>query len=218
MQHPSPGKGEGGARTGEGLRLSLTSAGPLRSLRVGLGGEPMHKSPILLAILPAFALAACGQSGGSKAANAATAANGSTQTNTANTAAPAAAPAANGSNASAAAAGPARPVMMGGDPELDLCSSTAQVKAGRTAVVRDAPNAGAREIERLPAGTVLRICDFELMTGAPSDWAGVAYRRGGAEAPGCDLGGRAPADKVPVPAACPSGWVQFNEDVEQIGG
>jgi hypothetical protein len=178
----------------------------------------MRTPRLLLAILPALALAACGQGGGNKAGNSAGGANGSAPSNSANAAAPAAAPAANGSNASAAAgAGPTRPVMMGGDAELDLCSSTAQVKAGRTAVIREAPDAGAREIERLPAGTNLRICDAELMTGAPTDWAGVTYERPGAGGQGCNLG-RPSAERVPVPAGCRSGWVMFGEDVEQIGG
>lgn len=158
------------------------------------------------------ALAACG---GNKAAN----------NSAGNAAAPAASAAAPANTATAntattnatapAGTGAARAVMMGGDAELDLCGSTARVKEGRTAIVRDAPEASAREVERLPAGTIMRVCDAELMSGAATDWAGVTYGRPGV--PACELGRRS-ADRVPVPAACASGWVQFGEDVEQIGG
>jgi type IV secretory pathway TrbL component len=155
-------------------------------------------------------LAACG---GNKAGNTGSANGSANAASAANAAAPAkTAASANTAANTSAPAGAARAVMMGGDAELDLCGSTARVKTGRTAIVREAPNAGAREIERLPAGTVLHICDPELET---SDWAGVAYKLDSAA--GCDLG-RPSADEVPVPASCPSGWVQFGEDVEQIAG
>jgi hypothetical protein len=121
-------------------------------------------------------------------------------------------------NAAAAAdAGPVRQVMWGGDAELDLCPATAQVKAGRTAIVRAAPNDSARELARIPAGTNLRMCDVGDGVDTTGDWFGAVYQLPGDNDASCPQP-RSRAERASVPAGCRSGWVKLGDDVDQVAG
>jgi len=106
--------------------------------------------------------------------------------------------------ASAATAQRARPVLVGADPELDACPSTGEVRGlnprGQNYLsVRAAPNARAREVDRVRAGQILWICDL----GAGARWLGVVYRRG--SGPNCGLG--SVSRQRPYAGPCRSGWV-----------
>jgi hypothetical protein len=174
---------------------------------------------IIMSGAAVVALAACGsgKSASNSTANSSAAAANSAASNGAvsNASGPgsnAQAPA----NASAPATAIApRPVMMGGEPNEDACGGMAKVKAGRTATVRDAPNAAAREVERLPAGTTLHLCDDG--TGDAAGWAGVVYDRSGEVSEACGVSSPS-ASRVPVPAACRSGWIMLGDDVEPVAG
>ncbi|WP_211249683.1 hypothetical protein [Brevundimonas bacteroides] len=107
-----------------------------------------------------------------------------------------------------------RPVMIGGDADLDACSGLGQVKAGHTAVVRDAPLDEAQEVARLEPGTSVWICDE---TDVPEGWSGVVYA-GPGQANVCAAVATPSESRIPAPSDCAAGWVKTSQDVELTAG
>ncbi|WP_298124250.1 hypothetical protein [Brevundimonas sp.] len=117
------------------------------------------------------------------------------------------------STPAAAPAVAARPVLMGVDEPLDACGGYARVKAGRTLIVRSAPDAAAAEIDRMEGGTGFFMCDGD---DTKPDWLGVAYET--EERGDCSAVSSPAAPRTPVPATCASGWVMMSNDVEMVAG
>lgn len=106
----------------------------------------------------------------------------------------------------AAKAPPARPVMVGGEPELDACPSIGEIvplrKGGDGFVaVRAAPSAKARMLGKLTAGRALILCEDS----ADGQWVGVVY----ADPEGSQVCGLSSpiAQATPYKGPCRSGWV-----------
>ena len=155
------------------------------------------------------ALVACGSGG--TAANSASNAVAPASSGGANATVPANTAAAQ-SNGMATAS--ARPVMTDGQAGEDACVGVSRVRAGATAVLRDGPAEGAREIERLAAGRMVRVCDDESVSG----WAGVVpYSQSGELPAACEMLSTPSAAPVAIPASCRSGWVRA-ADTEPVAG
>lgn len=107
--------------------------------------------------------------------------------------------------ASAAVAQPSRPVMIGPlGPHARVCLSLAEVtglnrRGDNFLSVRAAPNARARELDRLEPNRAVLICGMTR----DGKWAGIVYGR--SDADGC---GVEPSEGRPRPYAgpCRSGW------------
>lgn len=93
-------------------------------------------------------------------------------------------------------------VMVGGEPALDACGGTGTVAglkpvSGNYLAVRAGPGLGFRELDRLPAGARLWICEQR------DGWLGVVY--GGADT---DCGVATPGPvRGPYAGPCRAGWV-----------
>ncbi|WP_269513734.1 hypothetical protein [Brevundimonas subvibrioides] len=122
-------------------------------------------------------------------------------------------PASAASAVTAAAVAP-RPVMMGGEADMDACAGVSRIKPGRVVLIRSAPDQNAGIVASLPEGIALWVCEEE---GAPEGWTGVAFDMPDAPET-CEGPGTPSTDKVPVPAVCQSGWAQFGDDVENVAG
>lgn len=100
----------------------------------------------------------------------------------------------------------ARPVMVGGEPELDACPSIGMIiplrKGGDGFVaVRAAPSVKARMLDKLTPGRELILCDDS----ADGKWMGVVYADPSA---GVDCGlATSMARRAPYAGPCRSGWV-----------
>jgi len=103
--------------------------------------------------------------------------------------------------ATASAATPV-PVMVGAEADLDACPSLAQVGGAKSGMVsvRAAPDANAREIDRLANG------DYAYACGAKGEWTGVVYSHGKEMTPDCGVA--SPAKHGPYQGRCKSGWVR----------
>ena len=104
----------------------------------------------------------------------------------------------------------ARPVMVGGEPELDACPSVGAIiplrKGGDGFVaVRAAPSRKARELDRLKSGRALLLCEDS----ADGQWVGVVYAEpwGGAVVEDCRLSSPVGGRPVAYDGPCLSGWV-----------
>lgn len=105
----------------------------------------------------------------------------------------------------------ARPVRIGlGGADMDACMSQGVVTPGEDAPVLAAPDAAAAELERLPEGLVLQLCEEAGV------WIGVAYATEGDPWPSCETGSPVPA-VVDYPGPCRSGWIAA-ERVEVTAG
>lgn len=95
----------------------------------------------------------------------------------------------------------ARPVRIGlGGADMDACMSQGVVTPGEDAPVLAAPDAAAAEMERLPAGLILHLCE------EAGGWMGVAYATEGDPWVSCETGSPVPA-VVDYPGPCRSGWI-----------
>ena len=114
---------------------------------------------------------------------------------------------------SAGAQGPT-PVEVGGDAELDACTSSGRIvgldpKGDNFLVVRDGPGSKHRERDRLGSGALVAICDER------GPWLGIVY-----PAPGTDVecGVSSPREaRSPYRGPCRSGWVH-GRFVEVVAG
>lgn len=104
----------------------------------------------------------------------------------------------------------ARPVLVGGNGELDACPSMGAIiplrKGGDGYVaVRAAPSRKARELDRLTSGRELLLCQ-ESANGA---WVGVIYPEpfGGAGPGDCGVSESKSGPPRPYDGVCLSGWV-----------
>jgi hypothetical protein len=109
-----------------------------------------------------------------------------------------------------AKAPPTRPVMVGGEPELDACPSLGAViplpKGGDGFVaVRAAPTVKARMLDKLMPGRALLLCEDS----ADGQWVGVVYPEtwGGPEVTDCRVSSPANGAARPYEGPCLSGWV-----------
>lgn len=150
-------------------------------------------------------LAGCG---GTKAANNVAAAN---------TAAPANASAPTANTASVNAAAPAtaiaaRTVRVGidGAEGMDACHTNGQLTGQGAIIIREAPDAAAREIDQGEKGTLVNIC--ETVPG----WQGVIWLGEGDPDHDCGTGANLPGPK-PYDGPCRSGWVA-DANVEVTAG
>jgi hypothetical protein len=106
----------------------------------------------------------------------------------------------------AAQAPAARPVMVGGEPELDACPSTGAIIPLRRGgdgfvAVRAAPSVKAPMLDRLKPGRALILCDDS----ADGKWMGVVYADPLA---GTDCGlATSMVRRQPYAGPCRSGWV-----------
>lgn len=95
-------------------------------------------------------------------------------------------------------------VMVGGEQELDACSSTVEVsgldpKGDGFLAVRSAPNAKAKLLDKLNEGQSIYVCDES----SDGQWLGVVYSKAGT-----DCGVSSPVyPKQAYKGACQSGWV-----------
>jgi hypothetical protein len=104
----------------------------------------------------------------------------------------------------------ARPVMIGGNGELDVCPSYGAIvplrKGGDGFVtVRAAPSRAARSLDRLKPGRVLLLCDISR----DGQWIGVIYPEPfGSAGPGdCGVSTAMGGPPRPYDGVCRSGWV-----------
>lgn len=101
-------------------------------------------------------------------------------------------------------------VMMGGDENLDACSGVGVVAnlkpaAGNALSVRAGPGLQYANLDKLPAGTRLWLCDDR------DDWLGVVYGS-------TDCGVSTPvAERRSYVGPCSSGWV-YRKYVDLIAG
>jgi hypothetical protein len=102
------------------------------------------------------------------------------------------------------------PVLVGGWPNVDSCTSMGIVKPlkpGSSAflAVRDAPELAAKEIARLKSGHPVWLCGKVQNKG----WIGVIYHPQGAEGDlwDCGVSEEGPAKPVAYRGPCKSGWV-----------
>ena len=119
-----------------------------------------------------------------------------------------------------AKAPPARPVMVGGEPELDACSSIGAIiplrKGGDGFVaVRAAPSVKARMLDKLKPGRELMLCEES----PDGKWVGVVYPEpfGGAGPGDCGVSSPQEGPARPYDGVCLSGWV-FKAYVTVIAG
>jgi len=104
-----------------------------------------------------------------------------------------------------------RAVRVGIDgPGMDACGTTGVVTPGTDAPVLAAPDPAAAEIERLPAGLVLYMCE-EL-----PGWRGVVYATEGDPWETCETGSPVPQE-MNYPGPCRSGWIAA-ERFEMMAG
>ncbi|WP_285711268.1 hypothetical protein [Erythrobacter oryzae] len=111
----------------------------------------------------------------------------------------------------AAKAPPAvRPVMVGGEPELDACPSVGAIiplrKGGDGFVaVRAAPSVKARMLDKLESGRELLLCDDS----ADGQWVGVVYPEpfGGPVVTDCRVSSPVADKRKAYDGPCLSGWV-----------
>ena len=107
-----------------------------------------------------------------------------------------------------------RPVMYGGESQLDACASIGTI-AGLTAEsegylpVRASPHASAAEVARLNSGYVVSQCD------SADDWLGIVFD-GPDDLNRCGTGTPI-AERVAYPGPCRSGWVE-KRFVEIVAG
>ena len=97
----------------------------------------------------------------------------------------------------------ARPVMYGGEANMDACASagtvgTLDTQAGNVLAVRSAPDMGATETDQLQAGQLVSICENE------GGWVGVVYSKNAAD---CGTGTPV-ADRREYDGQCQSGWIE----------
>lgn len=107
-------------------------------------------------------------------------------------------------SAAAQAAGPAPvPVMVGGNEDMDACSSLAQVGGAKSGLVsvKDGPSAAHAEIDRLANAAYVYACEEE------GDWTGVVYLKARDMAPDCGVGSSQPK-RAAYKGPCKSGWVR----------
>ncbi|MBC7987131.1 MAG: hypothetical protein H7X93_10775 [Sphingomonadaceae bacterium] len=97
-----------------------------------------------------------------------------------------------------------------GGADMDACMSQGVVTAGPDAPVLAAPDPAAAELERLPAGLIVHLCD------EADGWIGVAYATEGDPWVSCETGSPVPA-VVDYPGPCRSGWIAA-ERVEVTAG
>jgi hypothetical protein len=103
-----------------------------------------------------------------------------------------------------------RPVMVGGEPELDACPSVGAIiplrKGGDGFVaVRAAPSVKARMLDKLKPGRELLLCDES----ADGQWVGVVYPEpwGGPMVTDCRVSSPVAGAARPYEGPCLSGWV-----------
>lgn len=104
----------------------------------------------------------------------------------------------------------ARPVMVGGEPELDACPSVGAIiplrKGGDGFVaVRAAPGVKARMLDKLKPGRELLLCEDS----ADGQWVGVVYPEpaGGPTLTDCRVSSPVAGAARPYGGPCLSGWV-----------
>jgi len=103
----------------------------------------------------------------------------------------------------AASDAPQRPVMVGHEEGLDACLSLSQIQGAKSGMVsvRAAPDANAKEIDRLNNGDfVYNGCDES------GEWAGVVYTHD-KELPDCGVSSPVPKEQA-YAGPCRSGWVR----------
>lgn len=105
---------------------------------------------------------------------------------------------------------PARPVLVGGEPELDACPSVGAIiplrKGGDGFVaVRTAPSVKARMLNKLKPGRELLLCEDS----ADGQWVGVVYPEpfGGPVVTDCRVSSPVAGGAKPYDGPCLSGWV-----------
>lgn len=110
----------------------------------------------------------------------------------------------------AAQAPAVRPVMVGGEPELDACPSVGAIiplrKGGDGFVaVRTAPSVKARMLDKLKPGRELLLCEDS----ADGQWVGVVYPEpwGGPIVTDCRVSSPVAGKPRPYDGPCRSGWV-----------
>ncbi len=108
----------------------------------------------------------------------------------------------------AAASAQTRPVMIGGDPNLDACSSFYRVeglnpRGDGFLSVRSAPGVSSPETDRLVNNTYVTVCD------RAGDWYGIVYRNRANDpnaSDGCGVSSPVPRKRA-YAGPCRSGWV-----------
>ena len=106
----------------------------------------------------------------------------------------------------------ARPVMYGGEANMDACGSAGTVGAldtleGQVLTVHSAPDATAEETDLLQPGQLVSICENE------GDWVGVVYSKNAAD---CGTGTPV-ADRRAYDGQCQSGWIDGSYLTNQAG-
>lgn len=103
-----------------------------------------------------------------------------------------------------------RPVMVGGEPELDACPSAGAIiplrKGGNGFVaVRAAPSVKARMLDKLKPGRELLLCEDS----ADGQWVGVVYPEpmGGPSVTDCGVSSPVADKRRAYDGPCRSGWV-----------
>ncbi|WP_100258833.1 integron [Qipengyuania seohaensis] len=106
----------------------------------------------------------------------------------------------------------ARPVMYGGEANMDACGSAGTVGAldtleGQVLTVHSAPDAAANQTDLLQPGQLVSICENE------GDWVGVVYSKSAAD---CGTGTPV-ADRRAYDGQCQSGWINGTYLTNQAG-
>jgi hypothetical protein len=119
-----------------------------------------------------------------------------------------------------AKAPPARPVMVGGEAELDACPSLGAIIPLRQGgdgfvAVRAAPSVKARMLDKLTPGREVLLCEDS----ADGKWVGVIYPEpfGGAGPGDCGVSEASSGPARPYDGVCLSGWV-FKSYIKVIAG
>lgn len=100
-------------------------------------------------------------------------------------------------------------------PDFDACGGYGQVtglnpQGDNFLSVRSAPTVAAEEVDRLPQGAGVSMCDHA------DGWIGIVYQAQGIDDPNCETGSPALA-VTPYDGPCRSGWVS-ERFVELIAG
>ena len=111
-----------------------------------------------------------------------------------------------------AAEATSRPVMIGGEAELDACGAIGAVsnlkpEPGNTLSVRSGPGLQFDRIDGLAPGTRVWLCDRQ------GDWLGIVYPAASAD---CGVTTQSAARR-PYGGPCLSGWV-YDRHVELLAG
>ncbi|MCA0902235.1 hypothetical protein [Qipengyuania aquimaris] len=106
----------------------------------------------------------------------------------------------------------ARPVMYGGEANMDACGGAGTVGAldtleGQVLTVHSAPDAAADQTDLLQPGQMVSICENE------GDWVGVVYSKNAAD---CGTGTPV-ADRRAYDGQCQSGWINGTYLTNQAG-